>query len=102
MQSVDNTYETVTHSANYPKLERGVVELQTRIGSELYCEVYKGKMQSEGGPISVSVKVVSSQEKGQGRLQALQEASILAQFDHPNIVKLFGVINKGNPVSLQT
>ena len=33
------------------------------------------------------------------RVKFLQEAAIMGQFSHPNIVELFGVVTVGDPVS---
>jgi hypothetical protein len=99
----EDLYETMQHSPLYPKLERTSVELQGRLGSELYCEMYKGKVDlGEQGPITATVKVVKAQGKGIGKHRTMQEAAILAKFDHPNVVKLFGVITSGKPLMVVT
>ena len=34
------------------------------------------------------------------KVRFLQEAAIMGQFSHPNVVKLYGVVTVGEPVSL--
>ena len=58
----------------------------------------KGLWQSPGGAIEVAVKTNQS-EKEEERVKFLQEAAIMGQFRHPNVVKLMGVVTVGEPVS---
>ena len=36
----------------------------------------------------------------QDKVKFLQEAAIMGQFTHPNVVKLYGVVAEGEPVNL--
>ena len=47
----------------------------------------------------VAVKTLSVDASIEKRIMFLQEAHVMSQFCHPNIVQLFGVIAEGNPVS---
>ena len=48
--------------------------------------------------MQVAVKTLR-QNTGEGdRVKLLQEAAIMGQFIHPNIVRLYGVVTVGNPV----
>ena len=46
--------------------------------------------------LEVAVKVL---KKGSAVIKFLQEAAIMWQFNHPNVVKLYGVVISGEPVS---
>ena len=48
--------------------------------------------------LEVSVKAASMNETMSERVKLLQEAAILAQFRHPNVVRLHGITNKDNVV----
>ena len=49
---------------------------------------------------SVAIKTLR-REAGEGdKIKFLQEAAIMGQFSHPNVVKLYGVVTEGEPVSL--
>lgn len=47
----------------------------------------------------VAVKTLSVDASMEERIRFLQEAHVMSQFSHSNIVQLFGVIAEGNPVS---
>ena len=70
------------------------------LGSGQFGEVCKGvwtKSKDEG--IKVAVKKLKSGATEEDRVKFLQEAAIMGQFRHPNIVKLLGVVTIGDPVS---
>ena len=48
--------------------------------------------------VDVSLKTASMEEAVSERVKLLQEAAILAQFRHPNVVRLHGILNKDNAV----
>ena len=45
------------------------------------------------------MKVLSARSPEDDRVKFLQEAAIMGQFRHPNVVQLYGVVMEGNPVS---
>ena len=49
--------------------------------------------------MEVAVKTLKPAAKEEDKVKFLQEAAIMGQFNHPNVVKLFGVITMGEPVS---
>ena len=49
--------------------------------------------------VDVAVKTLKSAATEGDRVSFLQEAAIMGQFRHPNIVTLMGVVTIGNPVS---
>ena len=62
--------------------------------------VYKGVWQSAtGGEVEVAVKTLKERSKRKDKIKFLQEAAIMRQFKHPNIVELFGAVTTGEPVS---
>ena len=50
--------------------------------------------------IQVAVKLLKEGATEIDKVKFLQEAAIMAQFKHPNVVSLYGVISKTEPVSL--
>ena len=48
---------------------------------------------------AVALKALSEGSTAASRVKFLQEAAIMAQFRHSNIVSLYGVISKDEPVS---
>ena len=78
-----------------------------RIGGELgsgqFGVVYKGVLESgmgEGGKVEVAVKTLKEGAKEEERIKFLQEAAIMGQFKHPNVVTMYGIVTDGEPVSL--
>ena len=53
-----------------------------------------------GGAVEVAIKTLKAEASEEERVKFLQEAAIMGQFHHPNIVKLHGVVTVGNPVSI--
>ena len=57
-------------------------------------------MASEGGEkIEVAVKTLKEGAGEEDKVKFLQEAAIMGQFSHPNVVKLYGAVTEGEPVS---
>ena len=50
--------------------------------------------------IEVAVKTLKDGAGKEDKVKFLQEAAIMGQFSHPNVVKLYGVVTEGEPVSL--
>uniref|UniRef100_A0A2K6FK34 Tyrosine-protein kinase n=1 Tax=Propithecus coquereli TaxID=379532 RepID=A0A2K6FK34_PROCO len=60
-----------------------------------FGEVYKGTLKDK---TSVAVKTCKEDLPQELKIKFLQEAKILKQYDHPNIVKLIGVCTQRQPV----
>ena len=57
-------------------------------------------MASEGGEkIEVAVKTLKEGAGEGDKVKFLQEAAIMGQFSHPNVVKLYGVVTEGISVN---
>ena len=50
--------------------------------------------QSADNELEVAVKTLSLNASDKDRLRFLQEAAIMCQFDHPNVIKLYGVVTE--------
>ncbi len=51
--------------------------------------------------LELAVKTLISSASEDDKIKFLQEAAIMGQFSHPNVIKLYGVVTVGEPVSLQ-
>ena len=49
--------------------------------------------------IKVALKLLKKGSSETDKVKFLQEAAIMAQFKHPNVVSLYGVVNESEPVS---
>ena len=54
----------------------------------------RGMFSSTTGDVEVAVKMLDTDASDKDKLRFLQEAAILCQFDHPNVIKLHGVVTE--------
>ncbi len=71
------------------------------LGSGQFGSVNKGlwKFPAYPQPQEVAVKIMKASTDDTTKVRFLQEAAIMGQFFHPNVVKLHGVVTVGDPVS---
>ena len=55
--------------------------------------------QLPGGAVEVAIKTLKPGSNEMDQVKFLQEAAIMGQFKHPNVIKLYGVVTVGEPVS---
>ena len=84
----------------YQELPRSSVHLREALGEGEFGDVYRGEWQSPMGCVEVAVKVSKNSLELGERVKLLQEAAVMGQFLHPHVVRLFGVVTLGQPVSL--
>lgn len=70
----------------------------SHLGSGEFGTVCKGVWSTEHGELEVAIKMLSSKSSEEATVRFLQEAAIMGQFRHPNIVRLHGVVTVGEPV----
>ena len=73
----------------------------SHLGSGQFGQVDKGMWHSPRGPVEVALKTLKAEASEEERVKFLQEAAIMGQFHHPNVVKLYGVVTMGDPVSVE-
>ena len=61
--------------------------------------VNKGAWQSPRGTVEVAIKTLKPGSDEMDQVKFLQEAAIMGQFKHPNVIKLYGMVTVGEPVS---
>ena len=75
-----------------------VIEL---LGAGQFGQVNRGIWQNQaGGEVEVAIKTLKKGVIEEDKVRFLQEAAISGQFQHPNVVRLQGVVTVGEPVSL--
>jgi serine/threonine protein kinase len=62
--------------------------------------VSKGEWNVARETIVIAIKQLLSKASSLERVKLLQEAAIMGQFSHPNVVKLYGLVTLGDPVSV--
>ena len=69
------------------------------LGSGEFGTVNAGVWNSPSGTRDVAIKTLKDSAVEEEKVKFLQEAAINGQFHHPNVVKLYGVVTVGEPVS---
>ena len=72
------------------------------MGAGNFGKVCRGEMVTfEDISIKVAVKTLKEGAEEKERVKFLQEAAIMGQFKHPNVVKVHGIVTTGDPVSIR-
>lgn len=74
----------------------------SHLGSGQFGSVELGEWDDGRRKISVALKTLNEGSSLQDTVAFLQEAAIMAQFHHPNVINLHGVVVTGEPVSSLT
>ena len=72
-----------------------------QLGSGQFGQVCKGLWSIAGATMELAIKTLKPGAPEGEKVKLLQEAAIMGQFSHPNVVKLYGVVTVGEPVSNQ-
>lgn len=70
------------------------------LGSGQFGHVQSGMLKSQSHDIKVALKTLKRGTSEEDKIRFLQEGAIMAQFRHPNIILLYGIISKDEPVSV--
>ncbi|XP_060708260.1 ephrin type-B receptor 2 [Hemiscyllium ocellatum] len=85
------------------EIDISTVKIEQVIGAGEFGEVCSGHLKLPGKrEIFVAIKTLKSGYTEKQRRDFLSEASIMGQFDHPNVIHLEGVVTKSNPVMIIT
>ena len=99
---VQSTDLGVDGERNIPReVKREKVNIIETLGKGNFGEVSKGTLTEMTGlpGFLVAIKVLhQSVDAASARVALLEEAAVMAQFDHPNVVRLIGVVTLGDPL----
>ena len=70
-----------------------------QLGSGQFGQVCKALWSISGTSKELAIKTLRAELPKEEKVRFLQEAAIMGQFSHPNVVKLYGVVTVGEPVS---
>uniref|UniRef100_A0A6Q2YWJ3 receptor protein-tyrosine kinase n=1 Tax=Esox lucius TaxID=8010 RepID=A0A6Q2YWJ3_ESOLU len=85
------------------EIDTSCVKIEQVIGAGEFGEVCSGNLRLPGKrEILVAIKTLKAGYTERQRRDFLSEASIMGQFDHPNIIHLEGVVTKNAPVMIIT
>lgn len=100
-----HTYEDPTQAVHEfaKELDATNISIDKVVGAGEFGEVCSGRLKLPSKKeISVAIKTLKVGYTDKQRRDFLGEASIMGQFDHPNIIRLEGVVTKSKPVMIVT
>uniref|UniRef100_A0A8C3C6H4 receptor protein-tyrosine kinase n=1 Tax=Cairina moschata TaxID=8855 RepID=A0A8C3C6H4_CAIMO len=85
------------------EIDVSFIKIEEVIGSGEFGEVCFGRLKHPGKrECTVAIKTLKSGYTDEQRREFLSEASIMGQFEHPNVIRLEGVVTKSRPVMIVT
>ena len=69
-----------------------------KIGHGQFGDLYEGVWTSSGTEFEVAIEAVPSGNPD-SKIKFLQDATIMAQLHHPNVIRLLGITTEDKPVS---
>ena len=70
------------------------------LGSGQFGTVYQGAWRLPTKEVKVAVKTLNANSHLDDKVRFLQEAAMMGQFNHVNVIKLYGVVIDEQPVSV--
>ncbi|EGD79629.1 TK/RTKC protein kinase [Salpingoeca rosetta] len=82
------------------EIRRAQLKLNLELGKGAFGIVYKGLLKDIPGVPAylVAVKSLHDNATGADKQELLEEAAVMAQFAHPNVVAMVGVVTVGDPL----
>jgi serine/threonine protein kinase len=79
------------------EIPRNYLKFGSTLGSGEFGVVCKGEWLTPQGPREVALKVSHEDVPDTEKVKLLQEAAIMKQFNHPNVVRLLGTVTVSEP-----
>lgn len=87
------------------EIDASYITIEAIIGGGEFGDVCRGRLKIPPTfckEIDVAIKTLKPGSSEKARCDFLTEASIMGQFDHPNVIYLQGVVTRSNPVMIIT
>nr|XP_033797853.1 ephrin type-A receptor 3 isoform X2 [Geotrypetes seraphini] len=100
-----HTYEDPNQAVHEfaKELDAVCITIDKVVGAGEFGEVCSGRLKlSSKKEVAMAIKTLKAGYSEKQRRDFLSEASIMGQFDHPNIIRLEGVVTKSKPVMIVT
>ena len=98
---VEGIYNTLA-DCKFREISPDCISLQQLLGSGYFGDVLRAEWKTEQDtePILVAAKCLNENADSKLRLSFLTEAAIMGQFDHPNVLRLLGIVSLATPYML--
>ena len=98
---VEGVYNTLA-DFKFREINRDCISLQQQLGTGYFGDVHRAewKAEQDTDPIPVAAKCLNDSADSKLRLSFLTEAAIMGQFDHPNVLRLLGIVSLTTPYML--
>lgn len=77
-----------------------IVREVRHLGSGQFGSVAQGEWEDRSRKVDVALKTLNEGSSQEDTIKFLQEATIMAQFCHPNVINLYGVVSSEKPVRI--
>ena len=84
------------------EIDRKEIDLQKEFASGQFGVVYRAVYHTQRGDIPVAIKTLKETSDTDTKVAFMREAAILAQFQHPNVLRLIGVLTAQQPYMMVT
>ena len=86
----------------FNEIERRDIEMGNEFASGQFGVVYRAVYHTEKGDIPVAIKTLKEAANSDMKVAFMREAAILAQFQHPNVLRMIGVLTTQQPYMMVT
>ena len=86
----------------FNEINRGEIEMGEEFASGQFGVVYRAVYHTQRGDIPVAIKTLKEASDTDTKVAFMREAAILAQFQHPNVLRLIGVLTAQQPYMMVT
>ena len=85
------------------EIDSKFITIEAIIGGGEFGDVCRGRLSvPDRNDMLVAIKTLKPGSSDKARSDFLTEASIMGQFEHPNVIFLQGVVTKSNPIMIIT
>lgn len=98
--SVNPDYVTMSYTPDEWEIPRDRIKQMTELGQGSFGMVYEGlvKLKDSDEELQCAIKTVNENATDRERMNFLQEASVMKAFDTHHVVRLLGVVSRGQPI----
>ena len=86
----------------FNEIESRDIEIGVEFASGQFGVVYRAVYHTEKGDIPVAIKTLKEAANSDMKVAFMREAAILAQFQHPNVLRMIGVLTTQQPYMMVT